>query len=186
MAPKCWKVLVESCNKRTAFVQTLHIPQCLHRHAWRRSRLVSHHVTICAPEAFRMKQIDPQHTPVTEHFKRLMLLRGALAFVLVLTICVAVFGFGIELRWDVMIGVVLLLPAANLATRARVMRGARIGEIEFFLQLLLDVAVLSALLYLSGGSTNPFVSLYLLPLVIAATTLPPRYAWSMAAVTASC
>ena len=35
------------------------------------------------------------------------------------------------------------------------------------------LAVLSALLYLSGGSTNPFVSLYLLPLVIAATTLPP-------------
>ena len=133
-----------------------------------------------------MKQLDPQLAPVTEHFKRLMLLRSALACVLVLTICVAVLAFGVELRWGLMLGVVLLLPVANLAARARVRRGARIGEIEFFLQLLVDVAVLSALLYLSGGSTNPFVSLYLLPLVIAATTLPPRFAWSMAAVTASC
>jgi two-component system sensor histidine kinase RegB len=33
----------------------------------------------------------------------------------------------------------------------------------------------SALLYFSGGSTNPFVSYYLVPLTIAAVTLPWRY-----------
>jgi two-component system sensor histidine kinase RegB len=41
-------------------------------------------------------------------------------------------------------------------------------------------------LYLSGGSTNPFVSLYLLPLTIAAAALPTRYAWSMAGLTVTC
>jgi two-component system sensor histidine kinase RegB len=133
-----------------------------------------------------MSQPDPQPAPITEHLKRLMLLRSALACVLALTICVAVLGFGIDLQWSLMAGVVLLLPAANLVARVRVRRVGRIREVEFFLQLLLDVAVLSALLYLSGGSTNPFVSLYLLPLVIAATTLPAPYAWSTAAVTATC
>ena len=52
--------------------------------------------------------------------------------------------------------------------------------------LLTDVAALSALLYLSGGSANPFVSLYLVPLVIAAVALPAAFAWAMAAVTVTC
>jgi two-component system sensor histidine kinase RegB len=133
-----------------------------------------------------MGQLDPQLAPITEHLKRLMLLRSALACALALTICVVVLGFGIDLRLNLMTGIVLLLPAANLVARVRIRRGGGIREIEFFLQLLLDIAVLSALLYLSGGSTNPFVSLYLLPLVIAATTLPPPYAWSTAAVTVTC
>jgi two-component system, sensor histidine kinase RegB len=55
-----------------------------------------------------------------------------------------------------------------------------------FFELLADVGCLTALLYLSGGSTNPFVSLYLLPLTIAAAALPARYAWSMAGMTVTC
>ena len=126
-----------------------------------------------------------QVTPIAEHLKRLMLLRSVLVCVLAVTIGVAQLGFGVELRWVAMGGLLLVLMAASLFGWRR-SRRVHITEAELFLQLLLDVATLSGLLYLSGGSTNPFVSLYLLPLVIAATTLPPRYAWSMAAVTAIC
>jgi two-component system sensor histidine kinase RegB len=49
-----------------------------------------------------------------------------------------------------------------------------------------DVFALTVLLYYGGGSTNPFVSLYVLPVVIAATILPSRYTWGMAALTVSC
>ncbi len=62
-------------------------------------------------------------------------------------------------------------------------RGGPVGDAELFFELLADVGCLTALLYLSGGSTNPFVSLYLLPLTIAAAALPARYAWSMAGLT---
>ncbi|MDP1634341.1 MAG: ATP-binding protein, partial [Gallionellaceae bacterium] len=48
------------------------------------------------------------------------------------------------------------------------------------------VLVLTVLLYYGGGSTNPFVSLYLLPLVIAAATLTRRHTWGMAALTLAC
>jgi two-component system sensor histidine kinase RegB len=133
-----------------------------------------------------MRYSDPQPAPIAEHLKRLMLLRSVLGCALAATMGVATLGFDVNLRWRPMIGVLLLLPAANLLARVRLRQTGHLHEAELFLHLLLDVAVLSALLYLSGGSTNPFVSLYLLPLVIAATTLPPRYAWSMAAVTASC
>jgi two-component system sensor histidine kinase RegB len=61
-----------------------------------------------------------------------------------------------------------------------------VGSLELFLQLSVDVLVLTVLLYYGGGSTNPFVSLYLLPLVIAAATLPRRQTWGMAALTLAC
>ena len=67
------------------------------------------------------------------------------------------------------------------------LRGNRpVSNPELFAQLCADVIALSVLLYYGGGSTNPFVSLYLLPLVIAAATLPRRYTWGMAALTAAC
>lgn len=61
-----------------------------------------------------------------------------------------------------------------------------VGNLELFLQLSVDVLVLTVLLYFGGGSTNPLVSIYLLPLVIAAATLPRLYTWAMAALTLTC
>ena len=40
--------------------------------------------------------------------------------------------------------------------------------------------------YFTGGPTNPFVSFFLLPLVITAALLPPAYTWLMAALTIVC
>src|SRR5690606_14448600 len=61
-----------------------------------------------------------------------------------------------------------------------------VSNLEFFAQLLIDIFALTALLYLSGGSTNPFISLYLLPLTIAAAILPWRYTWAIAGITITC
>src|SRR5699024_1705298 len=49
-----------------------------------------------------------------------------------------------------------------------------------------DVAALSVLLYFCGGSTNPFVSFYLLPLVITAVVLSRPHTLAKAAVTITC
>jgi two-component system sensor histidine kinase RegB len=48
------------------------------------------------------------------------------------------------------------------------------GEREFFAQLLIDCLVLTGLLYVAGGATNPFVFYYLVPIALSAATLP-RY-----------
>jgi two-component system sensor histidine kinase RegB len=77
-------------------------------------------------------------------------------------------------------------PAASSLRGLRLRAGHQVSNPELFAQLCADVVALSVLLYYGGGSTNPFVSLYLLPLVIAAATLPRRYTWSMAALTAAC
>ena len=117
---------------------------------------------------------------------RLMLLRNVLTLALAVALGMAALMLNLQLPWGRMLGVLLLLPVANLLARPRLRDRERIRDAELFLQLLLDIAVLSCLLYLSGGSINPFVSLYLLPLVIAAITLPQGYAWALAAVTATC
>ena len=44
--------------------------------------------------------------------------------------------------------------------------------LEYLPQILMDIVFLTLLLYFSGGATNPFVSLLLLPVAIAAVTLP--------------
>ena len=130
--------------------------------------------------------MNASDSAIAEHLKRLMLLRSVLVCVLGASIGIAVLGFDVDLRWGLMGTALALLLGANLIAQFRIRHVQCTPEAELFVHLLLDIGVLSALLYLSGGSTNPFVSLYLLPLVIAATTLPPRYAWSIAAVTAVC
>lgn len=68
----------------------------------------------------------------------------------------------------------------------RLRSGRRFHNIEFFLQMMVDMVALTAILYLSGGASNPFVFFFLLPLTIAAAVLPPRYAWAVALVSACC
>jgi len=56
--------------------------------------------------------------------------------------------------------------------------GAALTEVS--LQLAVDAACIGALVYLTGGYANPFISLLLAPLILAAVTLPPLHAWLMA------
>src|SRR5579863_6095105 len=49
-----------------------------------------------------------------------------------------------------------------------------VGEAEVVAHLAVDTGVLSYLLYLTGGATNPFISLYIIPIALAATALSRR------------
>ena len=55
-----------------------------------------------------------------------------------------------------------------------------VSENEFFANLLLDVLFLTLVLYFTGGSTNPLVSYYLIPLIISAAVLRPFHTWFIA------
>jgi two-component system sensor histidine kinase RegB len=57
-----------------------------------------------------------------------------------------------------------------------------VQDAEVVLNLTVDIVVLTAVLYFTGGPTNPFVSLYLVPISLAATSLPTRYAWLTCAI----
>jgi len=139
-----------------------------------------------------MRATDPPASTVNPfinsaaNLRRLFVLRSIAIAGQVIAIVVAVGYFDTPLPVLPMAIVIAGLLALNLRTWWRVRRALPVGHAELFAELLADVAALTALLYLSGGSTNPFVSLYLLPLSVAAAALPPRYAWIMAGATVGC
>ncbi len=82
-----------------------------------------------------------------------------------------------------MLIVMLLMALVAVASLWRLRYGWLVTDAEYFAQLLVDVAALTCLLYFSGGSTNPFISYYLVILTICAATLPWSYTWCMTGVT---
>jgi len=117
---------------------------------------------------------------------RLVTLRN-LAITAQLIILASVWKFlELELDWLPMLLVVAALAIINLLSWLRLCSNKSVSNSELFMQLCMDVFALTILLYFGGGSTNPFISLYLLPLVIAAATLPNAYTWGMAALTVAC
>ncbi len=78
------------------------------------------------------------------------------------------------------------MALVNLLTWLRLTRAWPVRDGELFAQLTLDVLVLTGLLYHTGGSTNPFAPLYLLPITLTAAALPRAYTWVMVGFTAAC
>jgi two-component system sensor histidine kinase RegB len=84
-----------------------------------------------------------------------------------------------------MLGIVGLLVVANVAGTVLLPRH-RVTNVEITLALLFDIGALTAQLYLSGGATNPFTSLFLLQVVLGAVLLERWSAWVLIAVTGLC
>ncbi len=61
-----------------------------------------------------------------------------------------------------------------------------ITQRELLLQLLGDITALSVLFYFSGGYSNPFIWMYLLPITVAAVALRAAYAWLIASLSITC
>ncbi|MGG1945267.1 ATP-binding protein [Trinickia sp. NRRL B-1857] len=91
------------------------------------------------------------------------------------TIAVVQTFFGVHLPLPAMLIIIALEAIFNAATWIRVSSSRPETDLELLGQLWVDLGALSALLFLSGGTTNPFVSLYLPSLAIAAAVLPWRH-----------
>ena len=120
------------------------------------------------------------------HLRRLMLLRAIAVAAQCAALALAHRILAMDLEWFPMLATVAALAALNLLTWWRLRADYPVSNPELFAQLCADVLALSILLYYGGGSTNPFISLFLLPLVIAATALPQGYTWAMAGITTGC
>ena len=124
--------------------------------------------------------------PGHSQLRRLVTLRSMAIVAQLLTLACVWKWLEMELDWQPMLLTIATLTGINLLTGLRLRGNRPISNAEIFAQLCVDVLALSVLLYYGGGSTNPFISLFLLPLVIAAATLPQRYTWLMALLTAAC
>lgn len=97
---------------------------------------------------------------------------------------------GIMLPYKPLLFLFSVQAAFNLFTVARLrwhgQRNTMPSDIELMVQMLVDLTALSAILFYTGGATNPFVSFYLPGLAIAAAILPWRQVVVLAGYALSC
>jgi two-component system sensor histidine kinase RegB len=119
------------------------------------------------------------------------------------------FSWLVRLRWGAVVGQVLVIafvhrgmevplpivPLSGLVLTALVLnvlsslwahRARAIRESHLALSMALDLLLFSAILYFTGGPSNPFSSLYLIHIALAAVVLPPRWSWTLVGFALAC
>jgi two-component system, sensor histidine kinase RegB len=133
-----------------------------------------------------MEATSIQETADKRNLLLLVMLRWLAVGGQIATILVVQYWLGIKLPLAPMASVIGFLIGLNILTLYRCRSSAVITNTELFLELLLDVAALTLQLYLSGGATNPFVSLFLLQVILGAVLLRPVWIWTLIAATTGC
>ena len=135
---------------------------------------------------FRTRPAPPaisNRSSSTIAFQWLLRLRwGAVACQLLLVFVVS-FLFVVDIPLAPLMAIIGFEVVSNLAFHALVRGGAAIRESHFAAVLLLDIALLTALLYYSGGPMKPFTFLYLVHIALGATLMRPRWSWTLALCT---
>jgi two-component system sensor histidine kinase RegB len=104
----------------------------------------------------------------------------------VTTIAGAILIFHVKLPLVQMLQVLACLIAFNVASHLRWHEKRPVTNRELFAALLVDVAMFTIQLYLSGGTTNPFAFLYLLQVIISAVLLEAWSTWTIVGITLAC
>ena len=108
--------------------------------------------------------------------RRTVILRWWLLAAVVVAVSSAPTLLGIALPQLPMFAVVGLMAGFNAYVQWSTRADEPVGGGELFGQLCVDLAALAILLYLSGGAANPLISLLLVPVAVAALSLPGRHA----------
>ena len=114
------------------------------------------------------------------HLRLLVVMRAvAIAAIAAILYCVDCI-LDIRLPLVPLVGLVGVYAALDLLMLLRLRHASAIGERELFGQLLADVAILTAVLYLTGGASNPLAFYYLVLVLYSSMALPPRLVWPLA------
>jgi two-component system sensor histidine kinase RegB len=119
------------------------------------------------------------------NMQRLIMLRGVVMACLSLVI-LALYQASIPLPYAPLISAIAALGLFSLIAWWRLRKTTQTSQRELVMQLLGDIAALSLLFYFSGGYSNPFIWMYLLPITVAAVALRAAYAWLIASLSITC
>ena len=116
----------------------------------------------------------------------LVQLRWLAVFGQAFTIVLGTLLFDLLLPMAPMFGVVGLLVLLNLFSMLRPRMGGEVRNAELMAGLVFDISALTALLYLSGGASNPFVFLYALQVTLGAVLLETWSTWVLVVFACLC
>lgn len=118
---------------------------------------------------------------------RYLLMLRALAMGCQVIALVAAYAIArVPVPWMPITVVMIVLGVITWRSWQQVSGGQAVSEAVVVGQLCVDIVALAILLYFTGGSWNPFVSLFLLPVTVAAATLRPAYTWFIVICAAAC
>ena len=120
-----------------------------------------------------------------QNLKWLYILRNLMLLSESMLIILSTYGLQIRMPQQQLWLVVLSVGAVNIYTWLRLQTEEPVTEAEIFSQITIDVFSIAALLYLTGGASNPIIWVFLLPVIITAIMLPSSYAWYMVILTTS-
>jgi two-component system sensor histidine kinase RegB len=120
--------------------------------------------------------LDQLHLPQRRNVRLDTLLRLRWLAIIGQTTAVLVVYYGLEFTLPVWtcLAVIALSAWLNVALRIRFTPTQRLEPERAAWLLAFDIAELAVLLYLTGGLQNPFAFLFLAPVLLSATALPPR------------
>lgn len=133
-----------------------------------------------------LNELPTPQEVATQNLRRLFVMRNFMIAGQSLAVAAAWLWLNLSLPLIAIAATILFLMLLNLATWLRLQRPSGVSDHELLAQLLLDIAALTVLFYFTGGYSNPFVWMYLLPLTVAAVALPWAYTWLIAAIAIIC
>ncbi len=124
-------------------------------------------------------------SPPQQNMQRLLLVRTLFLVGVCSALSATYWGLDLALPYHSLIWIISALTLINAVTWGRLKIQRPTSQLEFFIQLLIDIIGVTLLLYFCGGADNPFVSYYLVPLCISAATLRWRYTLPLAFIALS-
>jgi two-component system, sensor histidine kinase RegB len=101
-------------------------------------------------------------------------------------VLVVYYGLDFQLPIYACLAAIVLAAWLNVALRLRFHMTQRLAPDRAAWLLAFDIAELAVLLFLTGGLQNPFAFLFLGPVLLSATALPPRFTLLLGAFAVAC
>ena len=101
-------------------------------------------------------------------------------------VLVVYYGFDFELPIYACLAAIVLAAWLNVALRLRFHMTQRLEPDRAAWLLAFDIAELAVLLFLTGGLQNPFAFMFLGPVLLSATALPPRFTLLLGGFAVAC
>ena len=106
-----------------------------------------------------------------QNLRYLLILRGIAIGTQIVALLFMQYAFQLEIPLLLISVLILLLAIYTIYSWVKVNKKTNIASFDYMFQLIVDMIVLSVLVYLTGGSTNPFIFFFLLPIIFAAASL---------------
>ncbi|WNV03310.1 ATP-binding protein [Candidatus Methylospira mobilis] len=130
--------------------------------------------------------LDASDISARKNLKWLFVLRNLMICVEALAVIISVYGLELPLYQAALTAVITAQLGFNWYTWVRLEEERIVVDGELFFQLCCDVLTITAVLYFTGGASNPLAWFFLLPLILTSTILPRIYTWYMVLFTSAC